>query len=176
MATNFSILTWRTFEGCVLYTSDNAVIFNNFSPYDKVMNQRSTFSRTKEPRREKIIRTRRDDDERFPDEPPSRRSSSERPSSSHGSSFSRFKDGYSEKSRSNSRDTPGSLVFRRQERGKLQANFSKNSAEVSPGRIPHSDSMKNDTPSRCNYISHYNRGTSNRDYTSKRSGKISALQ
>lgn len=139
------------------------------------MNQRSTFSRTKEPRREKIIRTRRDDGERIHgDEPPTRRSSSERPNSTHVSSYSRYKDSYSEKSRSNSRDSQGSLVFRRQERNKLQSNFSKGSSgEISPGRISHADTMRNETSGRLNYISHYNRGFNarERDYTSKRSGK-----
>lgn len=137
------------------------------------MNQRSTFSRTKEPRREKIIRTRRDDSERtYGDEPPTRRSSSERPNSTHVSSYSRYKDSYSEKSRSNSRDGQGSLVFRRQERNKLQTNFTKGSTgEISPGRLSHADTMRNET-GRLNYISHYNRGfnTRERDYTSKRSG------
>ncbi|GFQ70201.1 hypothetical protein TNCT_391641 [Trichonephila clavata] len=138
------------------------------------MNQRSTFSRTKEPRREKIIRTRRDDDERFQDEPPTRRSSSERPNSTHVSSFSRFKDNFIDKSRSNSRDTQGSLVYRRQERGKIQTTFSRNSSEVSPGRVSHTDSMRNESSSRSNYISHYNRGINSRerDYNNKRSGYL----
>ncbi|XP_055937546.1 serine/threonine-protein kinase SMG1-like isoform X2 [Argiope bruennichi] len=139
------------------------------------MNQRSTFSRTKEPRREKIIRTRRDDDERFQDEPPTRRNSSERPNTSHASSYTRFKDNFSDKPRSNSRDTQGSLVFRRQERGKLQTNFSKGSTgEVSPGRVSHTDSMRNESSGRSNYISHYNRGINSRerDYNTKRSGYL----
>lgn len=139
------------------------------------MNQRSTFSRTKEPRREKIVRTRRDDGERtYGDEqPPTRRSSSERPNSTHVSSYSRYKDNFSEKSRSNSRDSQGSLVFRRQERNKLQSNYSKSSTgEISPGRLSHTDTMRNETSGRLSYVSHYNRGFNARDreYTSKRSG------
>lgn len=138
------------------------------------MNQRSTFSRTKEPRREKIIRTRRDDGERIlGDEPPTRRSSSERPNPTHVSSYSRYKDSYSEKSRSNSRDSQGSLIFRRQERSKLQTNFGKSSTgEISPSRVSHADTMRNDPPGRLNYVSHYNRGFNvrERDYPSKRSG------
>ncbi|GIY22261.1 hypothetical protein CDAR_374792 [Caerostris darwini] len=128
------------------------------------MNQRSTFSRSKEPRREKIIRTKRDEYERFQDETPSRRSSSERQNAAHATSYSRFKDNYVEKPRSNSRDTPGSLVFRRQERGKLQTNFSKNSSrEVSPGRLSHTDSMRSESSGRSNYVTHYTRSVSIRD-------------
>lgn len=140
------------------------------------MNQRSTFSRTKEPRREKIIRTRRDDGERIHgDEPPTRRSSAERPNPTHVSSYSRYKDSYSEKSRSNSRDSQGSLIFRRQERSKLQTNFGKGSTgEISPSRVSHADTMRNDTSGRLNYVSHYNNRGFNvreRDYPSKRSGR-----
>lgn len=127
------------------------------------MNQKSAFSRTKESRREKIIRTRRDDDDRFSeDEPPSRRSSSERP---NVSSYSRYKDSFADKSRSNSRDT---IVFRRQERGKPHGAFSK-SGEGSPSRAPQSDSVRNEVSGRSNYISSYSRGIS-REYTHKRQG------
>lgn len=144
------------------------------------MNQRSTFSRTKEPRREKIIRTRRDDGERIHgDEPPTRRSSSERPNPTHVSSYSRYKDSYSEKSRSNSRESQGSLIFRRQERSKLQTNFGKGSTgEISPSRVSHADTMRNDTAGRLNYASHYNRGFNarERDYPSKRSGTFFNLR
>ncbi|XP_054706809.1 serine/threonine-protein kinase SMG1-like [Uloborus diversus] len=141
------------------------------------MNQRSSFSRTKEPRREKIIRTRRDEDERsHGDEPPTRRSSTERPNLSHATSYTRFKENYIEKSRSNSKESQGSLVFRRQDRVKPQSNFSKGtSREVSPGRVPHSDSMRNERnefSGRLNYGSYFNRNMTprDRDFASKRSG------
>ncbi|XP_035229827.1 serine/threonine-protein kinase SMG1-like, partial [Stegodyphus dumicola] len=139
------------------------------------MNQRF-FSRNKEPRREKLIRTRRDDDERVHgDEPPTRRSSSERPNSAHASSYSRYKDNFVEKPRSTSRDSQGSLVFRRQERGKLQSNFSKSSSgEISPCRVSHADTMRNESAGRLSYSSHYNRATNSRerDFASKRSGHL----
>ncbi|KAG8199800.1 hypothetical protein JTE90_000893 [Oedothorax gibbosus] len=129
------------------------------------MNQRPAFSRTKESRREKIIRTRRDDGDRFPeDDPPSRRSSSERP---NASSYPKYKDGFADKFRTNSRET---MVFRRQERGKLHGVFPK-SGEVSPCRAPPSDSVRNDGSGRSNYISSYSRGIS-RDYGHKRPGYL----
>ncbi|XP_042907666.1 serine/threonine-protein kinase SMG1 isoform X2 [Parasteatoda tepidariorum] len=135
------------------------------------MSQRSTFSRTKEPRREKIIRIRRDDDEKLPgDETPSRRSSSERTNATNTSVCTRYKDTYGEKSRSNSRD---GLVFRRQERGKLHPPFSK-SGEASPGRLSHPDTIRNEYSSRSSYGSHYNRSMNSRDrdYIPKRSGYL----
>ncbi|GIY91288.1 hypothetical protein CEXT_53691 [Caerostris extrusa] len=60
---------------------------------------------------------------------------------------------------------PRSLVFRRQERGKLQTNFSKNSSrEVSPGRLSHTDSMRSESSGRSNYVTHYTRSVSIRDH------------